>query len=128
MGKVLLGFAIVFIVIGVGAYALSGAASVTALIPAFFGALIGLCAAAALAKPSWARGATATAGVLGIAAFGGIASRVGRGFASEEGFAMDLAGIAQLATAVAALALVVWSIGAFVRSAGRSRAGGERRA
>ena len=40
MPRVIFTFAVLFILLGVGSYALSGAASMTALIPAFFGLLL----------------------------------------------------------------------------------------
>lgn len=52
MTKTTLVFAALLIVLGVGFYIGTGMASVTALIPAILGVLLGLCGVVALAKPS----------------------------------------------------------------------------
>ena len=48
-------FALVLVTLGVAAYFGTGRASLTALIPAFFGALVGLFALLAWSNPSWGR-------------------------------------------------------------------------
>jgi len=66
MPRVILVFAAIFIALGLGSYLLSGAASMTALIPAFFGLL--LAAAGFLARSNLKLGAhiAALVGLLGF--------------------------------------------------------------
>ena len=52
MAKITLGFSAIYILMGVLSYYLSGMASVTALIPAFFGAFYAIFGALALFKPN----------------------------------------------------------------------------
>lgn len=62
-------YACALIILGVAGYALTGAASVTALIPAFFGVVVLLLALAAQGRPAvaWALLVVALAGIGGTA-------------------------------------------------------------
>lgn len=75
MGKVTLVFAGLLVLLGVGAYVLSGMKSVTALIPAFAGVILGACGALAVAKPGVRKHAMHAAVV--VAALGLLAAAPG---------------------------------------------------
>ena len=117
MAKGLTVFAALLIAIGVAAYAASGAASVTALIPAFFGVPVGICAAVAAARPTTARGCAIAAAGLGLLGLLGILGRLLPPVFKGE-FTWNLAASTQIAMAAISAALVAW-----VALAARTRGG-----
>lgn len=94
---------------GLVAFLISGASSVTALIPAFFGLLIGGLVAFARAKPSAAKGVMH--GVVLLAALGALGS-LGRVVPALLGgeIALPVAFAAQAVTAILCVWLVVASV------------------
>lgn len=107
MPKGLTVFATLLIALGVAAYAISGAASVTALIPAFFGVPIAICAAIAAAKPGAARPASLVAAALGLLGVLGIIGRLLPSAVKGE-LTLNLATNVQIAMALLAAAMVLW--------------------
>jgi len=94
---------------GLVAFLISGTSSVTALIPAFFGLLIGALVALARAKPSVAKGVMH--GVVLLAALGAFGS-LGRVVPALLGgeIALPVAFAAQVVTAILCVWLVVASV------------------
>ncbi len=90
-------FGLILIVLGVASYVLTGRTSVTALIPAFFGAVLVVCALVARASESARKHAMHAAVAVGLigalaalgrgvpAALGGDASQAGRDVAAGDG-------------------------------------------
>ncbi|MBI1292810.1 hypothetical protein GC173_16465 [bacterium] len=70
MANVTIGFSIILMLLGVGAYTLSGGASFTALIPSFFGIVFLGCGLLAL-KEKFIKHAMHAASVLALLALGG---------------------------------------------------------
>jgi len=66
MPRVILSFAVIFLVLGVGSYLLTGAASVTALIPAVFGLLLGGAGILCRTNPKLGGHIAALVGLLGF--------------------------------------------------------------
>lgn len=75
MPRVIFSFSILFIVLGVGSYALTGAKSWTALIPAIFGVV--LAGAGALSRKNLKHGGHAAA-LVGLLGFAGTARSLGK--------------------------------------------------
>jgi hypothetical protein len=103
MARTTIGFGIVMIILGLGAYFGTGRESMTAMIPSFFGIVVVVCGAAAL-KPGAAKPALITAGVLSVLAVLGIAGRLVPA-AMEDGLTVDAATITQIVFAIVAAAL-----------------------
>jgi hypothetical protein len=106
MARIVITFGFVLILLGAGAYIASGMASVTALIPAFFGAAIAVIGGVAT-RPAWTRGAVMAAAVTGALGAAGSLSRIVPKLARGEAVSLDLAAGAQIAMALLSLALVV---------------------
>lgn len=66
MPRITFVFAVIFIVLGVGAYLATGAESVTALIPSFIGVLLAICGAIGLKHLKHGMHAAAVVGLLGF--------------------------------------------------------------
>ncbi len=111
MSKLIVTAAVVLIALGVVGYLASGMASVTALIPSFFGVVIGVCGLVATKRPTV--GAIA-AGVFALVGLGGTLSRLIPMFTTQGGFQFDLAVGAQIVMALVCAVLVVliiaWSL------------------
>lgn len=73
MTKTILTFGALFVAIGVFSYFASGGASVTALIPAFFGLVFLIFSAVAHYKPNWSKAMTIATAVLAVLGIGGTA-------------------------------------------------------
>lgn len=73
MTMTILTFGTAFIAMGVFSYFYSGGASVTALIPAFFGVLFLIFGAITHYKPSWGKAMTIATAVLSVLGIGGTA-------------------------------------------------------
>lgn len=102
-GKLVIGFGVVMIVLGLAAYFLTGRSSVTAMIPSFFGvALVALGAAAA----KFGRPAIIAAFVLGLLGIGGPLGRVVPE-AIKDGLTLNAATIVQLVFAALSALMVV---------------------
>jgi len=105
MAKVTIGFAGAFIVLGLVGYFGSGMASVTALIPAFFGIAVGICGVLGL-KPSRRMPATVVALIIAILGAGGTLSRL---VPDASALTLDLATISQVLMALLSLAYIAWA-------------------
>ena len=114
MPRFILAIALVLIILGLAGYFGTGRASVTALIPAFFGMPIGLAGLIAL-KLSLSKPATYAAAALGLIGFLGSAVRsVPKLLSGEE--SPSTAVYMQLAMAVVCLVLVVACIWSFIKT------------
>ena len=102
-GRVVVGFGVLMIVLGVVAYFLTDRSSVTALIPSFFGVALVGCGAAAAAI---GRVAMIVAIVLGVL---GVAGPLGRVVPAtmKDGFTFDTATVVQLIFAALSALLVL---------------------
>ncbi len=110
MARLTIAFGVVLILLGLGAYFGSGMASVTALIPSFFGVAIALCGGVAL-EPSRRRGAVIAAGLVGLLGLAGSLSRVVTTLLGGEKLEVSLASGVQAAMAVLTsvfVAVCVW--------------------
>jgi hypothetical protein len=114
MGKNAVGFGLAMIVLGVAVYVISGFASVTALIPSFFGIAIFFCGVAA-ARPARIKWASILAIALGLIGLAGSLGRIVPALARGEGIEWGLPTIGQVLFAVLALVFVVLEIVAFKR-------------
>jgi len=113
-------FGLVLIVLGVASYTLTGRASVTALIPAFFGAVLVICAL--IARNESARKHAMHAAVA-VALVGALAS-LARGVpAALAGDAMRAAVLVQLVMGVVLLVYVALGVQSFI-AARKARTGG----
>jgi hypothetical protein len=103
-------FALALVTLGVAAYFGTGRASLTALIPALFGAIVGLFALLAWSTPSW--GAVMHYATTGLAIFGFIAtarSLVATLRALGRGEATRPASLAKGIMSLACLAFIVFA-------------------
>lgn len=110
-------YGLVLVLIGVSGYVASGAASITALIPAFIGGVAALCGAAAL-KPAWTRHAMHVAvGVAVVALLGTIGGLIDL-FAWIGGSAPERTGavVSQSLTAAVSILFIALSVRSFVRA------------
>jgi hypothetical protein len=106
MGRIAIGFGLALIALGAGAYLGSGRSSLTALIPAFFGAAILLCGVIAL-KRAWARPAMMLAALISAAGLAGALSRIVPGLIKGQPLTLDLKTGSQLAMAALTTLLVI---------------------
>lgn len=106
MGRTTIGFGLALIVLGAAAYFGSSMASVTALIPAFFGIVIGICGMIAL-RPGPRTPALVVALVVALLGVAGSLSRLVPALTSDAGFTLDIKSGAQIALAIIAGAYVV---------------------
>lgn len=112
-------FGLILIVLGVASYTLTGRASVTALIPAFFGAVLVICAL--IARSESARKHAMHAAVA-VGLIGALAS-LGRGIpAALGGDAMRPAVLSQLIMGVLLLVYVALGVQSFI-AARKARTG-----
>jgi hypothetical protein len=112
-------FGLILIVLGVASYTLTGRASVTALIPAFFGAVLVICAL--IARNEGARKHAMHAAVA-VGLIGALAS-LGRGIpAAMAGDAMRPAVLSQLIMGVMLLVYVALGVQSFI-AARKARTG-----
>lgn len=112
-------FGLILIVLGVASYTLTGRASVTALIPAFFGAVLVICAFVAR-QESARKHAMHAAVAVGLV---GALAALGRGLpAALNGDAARPAVMAQLVMGVLLLIYVALGVRSFIE-ARRARAG-----
>lgn len=115
MGKNAVVFGLAMIVLGVAVYAISGFASVTALIPSFFGVAIFFCGVAA-AKPARIKWASILAIVLGLIGLAGSMGRIVPSLLRGDSIEWGLPVIGQVLFAVLALVFVVLEVVAFKRA------------
>lgn len=106
MATITLVTGLLLVVLGVGAYVFSGLASVTALIPAMFGAIIAACGGLA-ARPRWHNRSILAAAVVAILGVFGALGRIVPELFSADGVQWNLAAGTQVAMAVISLAFVV---------------------
>lgn len=119
MNKFTIWIGLAMIALGVGAYVLTSFASVTALIPAFFGVPIAVLGAVAL-KPTRRKPAGIAALVLGALGLLGILGRLVPTL-TDGSFTLDTATIVQILFALLALDLVVmWIMTLMRKSSGPS--------
>ena len=114
MGKLAVFFGMAMIAFGVVAYLATGFASVTALIPAFFGLPIFFCGVAAL-KPNRVGFAGVAALVLAFVGLGGSMSRIVPALAGGQGFTLSVASGVQLAFGVMCLVFLACGIVAIIK-------------
>lgn len=101
-GKLVIGFGLVMIVLGLAAYFLTGRSSVTAMIPSFFGVAVVACG---LAAGKLGRAPLIAALVLGVLGVAGPLGRVVPG-TMKNGLTLDAATIVQLLFAALSALLV----------------------
>ncbi len=117
MGKVCIGFGLAMIILGVLAYVLTGFASVTALIPAFFGLPIAFCGVAAL-KPARVKAAGIAAMALALLGLAGTGSRLVPKILNGS-IVFNAATVVQIVFSLLAFGVIVVGVGAMLqRSAG----------
>jgi hypothetical protein len=116
-------FGTALVLLGVGAYVLSGAASITALIPAFMGAIVLMLGLLARAKPALSRGLVIGAVALAVLAILGSARGVGGFIALLQGEEVlrPVAVVAQTLTLLLSVIYLV-SMALQARSAGPASA------
>ncbi|MFG0258758.1 MAG: hypothetical protein ACF8LK_00285 [Phycisphaerales bacterium JB041] len=102
-GRLVIGFGVVMIVLGVAAYLLTGRSSVTAMIPSFFGVALVACGAAAA---KFGRSAIIVAFVIGLLGIGGPLGRVVPD-AIKNGLTLNAATTVQLLFAALSALMVV---------------------
>ncbi len=117
MGKAAIGFGLAMIITGVLAYVLTSFASVTALIPAFFGVPIAALGVVAL-EPTRAKPAGIAAIVLALLGLAGTGSRLGP-MILDGSIVLNAATIVQIVFTLLALGLVVVGVGALTRKPAR---------
>ncbi len=106
------------VVIGIVAYVGSGAASVTALIPAFLGAILAALGGVAMARPAARRHALHAAAAVALLGFLGSLRGIADFFALLGGAAVERpwAATAQTLTAVLSAVFVAAAVASFVRA------------
>lgn len=109
MGRLAVGFGAVLVLLGIGAYIASGAASMTSMIPAFFGVPIAACGFVAM-NPARAKPAGIAAIVIATLGVMGSLSRIVPALVRGESIDFGLATIVQLAFAAIAGAFVVLAV------------------
>lgn len=112
---------VLLIIVGAIAYVATGMASVTALIPAFFGVPIALLGLAAT-KPAWRKTAMHVAVVLGVLGLVGALYRPASAVIGGDGLTFGAPLYGQLAMALICLVFVVMCVRSFV--AARREPGG----
>jgi hypothetical protein len=112
-------FGLILIVLGVASYVLTGRSSITAMIPAFFGAVLVICALIARNEGARKHAMHAAVAVGMVGLLGALARGVP---AALDGQAARPAVLAQLAMAVLLLVYVAMGVRSFVE-ARRARAG-----
>lgn len=114
MAWIVIGFGSALVLLGIGAYVGSEMASVTALIPAFFGAAVLVCGVAA-SRPRWARGAVIGASAVAVLGVVGSLARIVPKVLRGEAVRLDLAAGTQIATAALCAALAIACVAWLVR-------------
>jgi len=115
VAKVAIGFGVILIILGLGGYFLTGSQSWTAMIPAFFGAVLAVLGAIAL-DPAKRKHAMHAAAALGLVGFAGAVPGVIKAFKWLGGAepARPAAVISQSIMAVLMLAFVVMCVQSFI--------------
>jgi len=105
MAKVTIGFGAALILLGLVGYLGSGMASVTALIPAFFGIVVVVCGVLGL-KPTRRVPMTVVALILAVLGAGGTLSRL---VPNASTLTLELATISQVVMALLCLVFIAWA-------------------
>ncbi|MEQ8850238.1 MAG: hypothetical protein RIB32_00485 [Phycisphaerales bacterium] len=114
MGKAILGLGLAMILTGVIAYVITSFASVTALIPAFFGVPIAFCGVAAL-KPARVKAAGIAAIVLALLGLGGTGSRLVP-MILDGSIVLNAATVVQIVFTLLAVGVIVVGVGNAIKS------------
>jgi hypothetical protein len=118
MHKLALWIGLALVVIGVGAYIGSGAASLTALVPSVLGAILAALGALAMARPGAHRHAMHAAAAVALLGFFGSLQGIPAFFALLGGAVVERpwAATAQALTALLSAVFVAAAISSFVRA------------